>query len=390
MRVLIAHSWYLSGSVSGENRVVEDQAALLRDGGHEVRVWAPSAEQVSTAQAGLGTVWSRSASKTMRRLTVDFKPDVVHVHNLFPMLSPAVLRAVGPCPIVMTLHNYRYMCLPGTLFRNGAVCEDCLDRIPWRGVVHRCYRDSVAGSAALATSLTAHRAIGSFARVDLFLAVSAWMKRKHEEAGLPGARVEVQTNFAHPTEVRRGPGRYFLYAGRLAPEKGVDMLVGSWHEELAPLVVVGDGPEIDRLRAMATPNVEFRGAMAGAAMPGVLRDARALVVPSRWYEGAPRSIIEAYAASVPAIVSRIGSLPENVHDGVSGVLLPPEDAAAWIAAAERLMNDAESERLGRGAHAVWQETHTPEHALKRLESAYARVIRSMRVGTQTSGKGPQA
>jgi glycosyltransferase involved in cell wall biosynthesis len=376
VRILILHSRYLSGPVSGENRVVDDELTLLREADHDVRLWAPSPEGISNLKAGLATIWSSSASTTMRRLTDSFEPDIVHVHNLFPMLSPAVLRA--DIPIVMTLHNYRYSCLPGTFYLDGRVCEDCLGRVPWRGVVRRCFRDSTRASLALAGSLTIHRAIGSFENVDLFLAVSAWIKRKHAEAGLASRKIVVRTNFAQPVELRDGPGEYFLYAGRLAPEKGLDLLVRDWSSDLAPLLVAGDGPELQRLRGVASSNVRFLGGLPGKEIARLLRNSRAVVVPSRWYEGAPRSIIEAYATGVPVMASAIGAIPEVVANGRSGFLLPPEDRDSWLSAARRLMDDDESERLGRGAFEVWKEAHTPQRALEQLESAYLRAIDSRR------------
>ncbi|MDP9234960.1 MAG: glycosyltransferase, partial [Actinomycetota bacterium] len=172
MRVLILHSRYRSGAVSGENRVVEDEARLLRKGGHEVGVYAPGLDElgpIDLIRSAATTIWSLGAAKKVAEAVERHHPDVVHVHNLFPALSPAVLRAVpDEVACVMTLHNYRLLCLPGTLLRDGRVCEDCLGRSPWPGVVHGCYQGSVGASGVLASSLQLHRTIGSFRRVDLF------------------------------------------------------------------------------------------------------------------------------------------------------------------------------------------------------------------------------
>ena len=204
----------------------------------------------------------------------------------------------------MTLHNYRMLCLPATCIRDGEICELCVGHVPWRGVVHRCYRGSVLGSAALATSLTAHRAVGSFDHVSLFLPVSGFVRDKHLEAGFSRDRMWVKPNFCWPRPRRDGAGDYFLYAGRLAPEKDVRILLEAWRAMAGyRLIVVGDGPEMEASRSIAPPGVEFRGTVEPEEVSELLTGARALVVPTRCNEGGPRSVIEAYSAGVPVIAT---------------------------------------------------------------------------------------
>jgi glycosyltransferase involved in cell wall biosynthesis len=333
----------MSGAVSGENRVVDDEVRLLREGGHEVSVFSPArrAGTIGAAMEGLSAVWSRAAVERVRQIAGRERPDIVHCHNLFPALSPGVLRAArsAGAGVVMTLHNYRLGCLPATLLRRGKVCEDCVGRLPWRGFVHRCYRGSAAASASLATSIGVHRALGTFEHVDLFLAVSEFVRAKHIEMGIAAGRVVTRSNFTWSTARRDGPGEYFVFAGRLSPEKGVGTLLAAWHNLTLPLVIAGDGPDRDTLQASAPRSVGFRGSLTPDEMPALLRRARALIVPSLWYEGAPRIILEAYAAGVPVIASSIGALPELVEHGASGLLFPPSDAAALASAVTRLADD---------------------------------------------------
>jgi glycosyltransferase involved in cell wall biosynthesis len=370
MRILVLHSRYASGHLSGENRVVADEARLLEEAGHDVCVWAPSGDGLRGARAlraGVQAVWSRAAANAVR----GFRPDVVHCHNLFPLLSPAVLRqASGDAPVVVTLHNYRLLCLPATFVRDGRSCEDCLGRIPWRGAVYGCYRGSRAAGTPLALSLTLHRAVGSFDRVSLYLAVSDFVREKHVEAGFPRARIRVKPNFVRPSERRRGPGDAFLYVGRLAPEKGIRELVEAWRAVPARLVVVGDGPEAERLRSSSPPNVELRPPVPPDEIPRLLASARALVFPTLAYEGAPRAILEAFAAGVPVLAHGVGAVPELVEDGVSGLLLPSLRAAEVGAAAARLLDDAEAERMGEAAWATWRDRYSPARGLANLEQAY--------------------
>jgi glycosyltransferase involved in cell wall biosynthesis len=380
VRILILHSRYLSGAASGENRVVDDEARLLTDGGHRVDVWDPAPNSVHGLRL-MGTaaraIWSTEATARVRGLIRRLKAEVVHCHNLFPLLSPAVLRAASGegTAVVMTLHNYRLLCLPATFIRDGRVCEDCLGRPPWPGVVHACYRDSTLGSAALATSLSLHNAFNTFDRVTKYLAVSGFVRRKYVEAGWPDDRIEVKSNFAWENPKRDGPGRYFLYLGRLSHEKGVATLLSAWSRSPAPLLVVGDGPIAGALKAEAPPDVQFRPTVSPAEVPGLIREARALLLPSVCYEAQPRVILEAYAAGVPVLASNFGALPEAFgHD--SGLLVPPGDAGAWADAVERLLDDRESERLGEGAWRRWRDRYSPERGLKNLEGAYRRAVAS--------------
>jgi glycosyltransferase involved in cell wall biosynthesis len=380
MRVLVLHSRYATGPSSGENRVVDDEVELLRSGGHDVHLWSPMPEDSSTGSRiamAASAVWSRPAVAEVRRLARELDPDVIHVHNLFPLLSPAVLRT-DVAPVVVTLHNYRLLCLPAVFLRDGKACEDCLGKLPWRGVVHRCYRGSAAGSAALATSLGVHRRAGSFARVALFLAVSEFVREKHLEAGFDPDRIRVKPNFTAPLPRREGAGGDFLFLGRLSEEKGLHRLVGLWADVPARLVVVGDGPERARLEAMAPGNVEFHGSVPSDQVAGFLTQARALVLPSICYEGAPRTVVEAYAAGVPVIANRHGALPSVVSDGVTGLLVEPGEASAWKAALGTVLDDAESERLGQGAFSAWRTGYSPEQGLADLEAAYATVTASAR------------
>lgn len=381
MRVLILHSRYLSGAVSGENRVVEDEAALLRNAGHDVRVLAPSPDASGTlarVRAGASAIRSADAARRVSELVRSGPIDVVHVHNLFPTLSPSVLAAAADAgaAVVVTLHNYRLMCLPATFLRDGRLCESCLGHLPWRGVVHRCYRGSALGSGVLAASMGIHRRLGTFERVTRYLAVSEFVRRKHIEAGIASDRIAVKDNFTWPGRARRGPGEYFLFLGRLSPEKGVDTLLDAWRRggELGRLVVVGDGPEKAELRRAAPSGIEFCGGVPASDVPEIISRARALLVPSRWYEASPRTILEAYASGVPVVASRIGALPEAVDEGSSGYLAPVDDADAWARVAARLLDDGESRRLGEGALRRWSGRHSPETGLAALECAYRDAV----------------
>jgi glycosyltransferase involved in cell wall biosynthesis len=377
VRILILHSRYRSGPVSGENRVVEDEARLLTEAGHEVDLFTPELGQPSglgMVLAGVGAVWSSEAAAEVKRRIKERQPDIVHCHNLFPALSPAVLRATDGIPLVVTLHNYRFLCLPATLFRDGKICEDCIGRVPWPGILHSCYQDSKAASSALASSLVLHKAVRTFERIRLYIAISDFVRRKHVEGGFSTDQMVVKPHFAWAAEPREGPGDYFIYLGRLSIEKGVAQLVDAWRSIRTKLLIIGDGPEASRLRAAAPNSVEFRGAVQPDELPALLRGARAAVLPSRWHEGAGRVVQEAYAAGVPVLASRAGGLPEIVQDEVTGLVLPIDDPGAWIRGAERLLDATESIRMGRAGREIWSTRYSPTQGLANLEGVYRRAL----------------
>ena len=375
-RILVVHSRYLSGHASGENRVVDEEIDLLRDAGYDVRtvVRQVESDRSNIALAG-DVVWGREATRDLDRMIRAHRPDVVHFHNLFPAVSPAPLRAArrAGLPVVVTLHNFRFVCLAGTFLRDSKICEDCLGHLPWRGIVHGCYRGSRAESAALASSLSFHRLLRTLTGVTRFLAVSEFGRTKLIAAGFPRTSIHVRPNFVTATKVRTTPGEYFLYLGRLSPEKGLHQLLDGWPDGVR-LVVVGDGPQRDALARAAPSSVEFRGALDPSDALPLLGGARALVVPSVNYEGSPRAVLEALAAGVPVLATDIGGLPELVDDDVNGLLLPLGDATAWQQGVRRLLDPSESVRLGRGALAAWRARYSPERGLESLVEAYSETM----------------
>lgn len=383
MKVLIVHADYQSGPASGENQVVNDEARLLEEAGHDVRrlTRAPMSSGVrGTFRSGADAVWSRLSVKEVSKLIADDRPDVVHCHNILTGISPAIIHSISrtSVPIVMSLHNYRLMCLPGTFLRDGELCELCRGRLPVPGVRWACYKGSRIASGVLGSSLALHRAVGSFDRVTLFAAVSEFLRGKHIEGGMEERRIVVKPNFAWPAE-RREKSDYFMFMGRLAPEKGVRTLIDAWRGVKSKLLVVGDGAEAPPLRAIAPSNVEFLGSVEHERALGLLGRARGLLVPSLWYEGAPRTILEAYAAGVPVLGSRIGALPELIEDGVSGLLIRPGEPEAWRLGIAALEDESTARGLGEGAHELWNRHYRPDGALENLLTVYRKAQEMTRV-----------
>jgi glycosyltransferase involved in cell wall biosynthesis len=214
--------------------------------------------------------------------------------------------------------------------------------------------------------------MGTFDRVARFLAVGEFVRAKHVEAGFPPDRISVRPNFAWDAPIREGPGEHFVFAGRLAPEKGIDTLIKIWRAEWPPLLVIGDGPLRSELEP-AAPGVRFLGQVEPSRVMDLLGRARALLLPAPSFEAHPRVIAEACAQGVPVVGSRLGGVEEAIADDVSGILVPPDDPGGWADAVGRLLADDESERLGRGARHLWRARYSPERGIESLEQAYASV-----------------
>jgi glycosyltransferase involved in cell wall biosynthesis len=387
MRVLVVHNRYRSAQPSGENAVVEEETALLREAGAVVELLTAESDDIAgwpvAKRATLPgrVVWSRDGARTVRRAVGGFRPDVVHFHNTFPLLSPAALRAAHSegVRVVQTLHNFRPLCPAATFLRDGRVCEDCLGKVPVPAVIHGCYRSSRAATLPIAVKDAFHSAIGTWSSaVDTYITPSAFARSRYVKAGWPEERIEVKYNTApdpgHPQPAYDGG---FLCLSRLYPEKGVDVLLDAWRRAFPEggerLRIVGSGELEDDLhrRAEGLQGVEFTGQLPREEGLRLLSEARALIVPSRWYEVFPRIVAEAYALGIPVVASRIGSLAEIVHDGETGVLFEADDSDGLAQALRRLAGDpAEARRLGGEARAEYERSLTPRATVERLLAIY--------------------
>jgi len=326
--------------------------------------------------------WNSSLKGKFEQAIRQHRPDLVHVHNTFPLASPAVIHAAKAegVPVVMTLHNYRLLCVNALFFREGRVCEDCLGRLPWRGVVHGCYRDSRLASLGVASMLALHRALGTWNLVDRFIALTEFARQKFVEGGLPAEKIVVKPNFVHPDPgPGEGRGGYALFVGRLSPEKGVRTLLRAWGllGGRVPLKVVGDGPLAGEVREAARrlPGVEWLGRKSPEEVYALMGEAAFLVFPSEWYEGFPRVLAEALAKGLPILATALGSQASIVADGRTGLHFrpgDPEDLAAkveWL-----LLHPEELRRMRREARAEYEAKYTAERNYQLLMEIYGQAL----------------
>ena len=381
MKILMLHNRYFIPG--GEDQVTMAETALLRDYGHEVELLEEDnrrVEQMGSARMALRAVWSRQSYHRINQKLRSGSFDVLHVQNFFPLWSPSVYYAASSnlVPVVQTLHNYRLMCVNSLFFRDQHVCEECMGRLlPWHGVLHACYRDSRAASAAVAGMVGAHKLAGTWRnRVKTYIAVSEFTREKYVAGGFPQEKIVVKPNFLHPSpEPGNGSGGYALYVGRLSPEKGIATMLEAWKSASnpIPLKVVGEGPLAELVTAAggACPKIEYVGSKSLSEVLDLMRSAEFLIFPSEWYETMGRTIMEAFAVGTPVVASRIGPPATMVVAGETGFHFQPGNVSELRERVEWCSRNLEQLRAMRTkARAAFGATYTGKANVEMLVAIY--------------------
>jgi glycosyltransferase involved in cell wall biosynthesis len=384
LRVLLVHNRYQQ--YGGEDTVVEAEAQLLRDAGHDVDLLICDNDGIqgfrSKLTAAALTTYNPYTRAMVRERLQSERPDIVHVHNLFPQLTPSIFDACieEGVPSVMTLHNYRIACSNALLFRDGAPCEDCLHGTPYNAVLHGCYRSSRIGSAVVATMIAYHRRAGTWqTKVSRFIALTEFARGKLIAAGLPADKIRIKPNFVQDPMnggvPSAGSGQHALYVGRLSIEKGVKTLLAAWADIDIPLRIVGDGPLRDELERAAPPNVIFLGHQDRADVFREIAGAMFLLVPSIWYEGFPMTVVEAMAMGKPIIASAIGGLQEIVTDGQEGLHFRAGSEADLQRAVQQILTSPMAlEEMGSRARIRYLNGLSPSSNAQVLNDIYAEML----------------
>jgi glycosyltransferase involved in cell wall biosynthesis len=386
MRVLLVHNYYQQRG--GEDQCFEDEIRVLTNHGIEVECFSvhnDSIQERNKLGVAFGTVWSRDSAKKIRERIDSFQPDVMHAMNTFPLLSPSILRAAKKrsVAVVQEVANYRFACAGAFLFRDGAVCEQCLHSwMPLAAIRHRCYRNSLAGSATLATSIFLHRIMQTWNRnVDVFLTPSQTTRGKMVEFGIDSSKIVIK-----PNALDIDPGfnatheAYLVFVGRLSPEKGLSVLLKTWsmNPHFPKLKIIGDGPDAHLVQAAAAldSRIEWLGKRPLAELLNTVGNASFLVMPSVWHEAFGRTTIEAFAKGTPVIGSRIGGTAEIITHGVNGFLCEPNNPQSLGDAISNAIsispNDLVKMRLS--ARKCFEANYTSAANLRGLLSAYQMAI----------------
>jgi glycosyltransferase involved in cell wall biosynthesis len=336
MRILSVHNRYQIRGGEDESRQAEEN--LLREMGHEVTVYEEHNDRIATMnqlQVASRTIWSQEAYQIIQRQLKKQPQDIVHVQNFFPLISPSVYYAAKAegVPVVQTLRNYRLLCPNALFFRDGHVCEDCLGKLPVPGVIHGCYRESRVASAVVASMVTVHRSLRTWAKmVDVYIALTEFARQKFIQGGLPAQKIVVKPNFVHPDpKPGTGKGGYALFVGRLSVEKGLDTLLAAWQQlpVKLPLKIIGDGPLAETLakESQSLPHIEWLGRRPMSEVYDLMGEAKFLIFPSNWYETFGRVAVEAFAKGTPVIAADIGAIAELVEHNRTGLKFIPGNSA---------------------------------------------------------------
>lgn len=378
MKILIIHNAY--HYVGGEDRVVESESTLLTQHGHEVQLYRVSNQSIRSVSQKIKTALRlKNNPKTiseLRNKLKTFQPDIVHAHNLFPLITPAVysLCFANHTPVIQTLHNFRFLCQNGLLFRQHKICNQCLTGSLWHGLAHRCYKHSYFGSFFVMRYLQWLKQQHYFEHwISKYIALTSFSKELFIRAGFPKNKIIVKPNFTDspgsptlPDDQRKG----VLFAGRLSEEKGVRVLLNAWKKISEPLYLAGEGP-LKPLCQQAGNNIIYLGFQSKEAFYKTLSTVKLLIVPSLWHETFCLVAIEAFSLGIPVIASRVGSFPELIEQHDAGVLFSPGDENDLIQKITDLLSDPHQLRIkGHHAKMAFQNYYSSEQNYEQLILIY--------------------
>lgn len=405
MKIALVHNTYQWPG--GEDIVVKQEQDLLRSAGHQVLEYRRSnleiandtlVRQIKLAQRA---IWSSDTYQGFRALLRQEKPDVVHVHNTFVMISPSIHWACAAenVPVVQTLHNFRLFCPQGTFLRNGKICEECREHSLLRSLAYGCYHGSRFATGAAALVSATHRWAGTWShKIDCYIVVSQFARKKFEQGGLPPEKLFVKPHFVYPDPgPRTSRGDYVLFVGRFTPEKGLPTVLSAWKQikTRVPLMIVGDGPLRESLEGQAAQlshgRVIFRGHLPRDETLAAVKGAKVLLCASECYEQGPATILEAYACGVPVIAPALGPIDEVVDAELTGLLFQAGNAAQLAEKIEwALLHEEHLEDMGRRARARYESDYSGEKNYARLLEIYERAISSRGHAIATPGRLDEA
>ncbi len=385
MKILLIHNQYQHRG--GEDTVLESELKLLEKMGETVETLLFNNDDINSTiskiKFGLYSFYNPNSSRLLKEKINTFQPDIIHVHNFFPIASPSLFYVANDkkIPIVMTLHNYRLLCPNAMFFREGQVCENCISKsFALDGVIHGCYRDSKLQTLFLASMTWFHKKNGTWQnRIDKYIALTHFAKNKFLDSSLKlnDSKIEIKPNFVvdHGFELEKE--EYCLFVGRLSKEKGIDILLNAFQGSTRKLMIIGTGPMLETVEEYSKKydNIEYLGFQSIDFIIGKLKKAKALIFTSIWYEGMPMTILESFSTGTPVLCGDIGGPAEIVDNERTGLLYKAGDNVELQSKIEKLYNEPELHTaLCKNARKEFEEKYSEEKNYTQLISIYKKVI----------------
>lgn len=391
MKLLLIHNSHRLGSSSGDDVVLKKESKLLEENGHSIFLFNPCNDEIDEVglirkfSLALQIPWSFSSAKHIKKIVCKKKPDLAHIHNFFPLISPSVYHILktAKIPVVQTLHDFRFLCPMAFFMRNETICEECKNGSVFKSIKYGCFKNSITQTIVVALMLKFHQILNTFKnKIDAYICLTKSQRKIFLDAGFDEERLFIKPNFVddtHKKETQRKNG-HVVFIGRIGEEKGLRTLINAWKSlPDMPLKIVGDGPDMEKFKLMAQEtnqfNVEFLGYRPYSECMEILNEARFLVMPSVWYETFGLTIIEAFACAKPVIASNLGAMADLVTDGETGLLFEPGNPGDLADKVIRLWNDEnEVLRMGKNARKEFEAKYTAETNYKMLMEIYEKAI----------------
>lgn len=392
MKILIIHNEYKKPG--GEDVVLNQEEKLLKDNNHTVEKFIISNNQIdnsnllSSLKLGLNTIWSKISYRDVKEKVKEFKPDIVHIHNTFPLLSPSIYWAIKSegVPVVQTVHNYRLTCANGLLLKGGKPCEECIGStffLP--GIKNKCYRNSTKSTIPVTSMLTFNKLIGTYnKKIDGYITLTSFAKEMLSKSNIPSNKIYVKPNFINapfyaPTSSVERKNQY-VFLGRAAHEKGLDLLLDSVEsfDSNFKLLIVGDGPQKDELQEKykLNKNIIWKGWLSRESAINILKESKGLIIPSRVYEGFPLVCLESLSVGTPIIAPNHAGFPEIVKDNMHGYLFKPSNNKSLQENIEKLfrLSEVEWQKMSNACRDLYIKDFSPESNYKQLMNIYYTVL----------------
>lgn len=388
LKVLIIHNYYQIPG--GEDTVVENEKKLLEDHRHEVILYSRNNSEIKSFSIlqklllPVTTVFNLRTYRDVKKIIQKNKVDIVHVHNTLNLVSPSVYYAAFSCkvPVVQTIHNFRLLCPGATFYRDGHICEDCVSKGLLCAVKHSCYRHSKLQTLACVISTWFHRKIGTFRKLN-YICLTTFNREKllllnklGKKPLIDPLKIFVKPNFTFEVPVGKTTNEYYLFIGRIEEIKGMDILLDAFSKmpELS-LVIAGTGTQVEKYKQVASKNVSFAGFLNKNDLTTAIKRAKAVIVPSQWYETFGMIIAETYAAHKPVIVGDIGNVSALIKDYATGLRFKYNSVKDLISTV-KAFESANTELWGENAYTIFKQCLSPESNYYQLIKIYKQVRKS--------------